>query len=272
MQNIFDIKFENFEEIVVKGSQERAVVVYFGATWSEPCKLMEAFLTKTSQEFNFVLAKIDVDTNQELTNYFQVSAIPDIRVVYQGRIADTIPAKLSDTQIKKRLSKFFLPPEALALIEADQLVQQGEPAQALIILEELLQQNPTDKKVHYCKAKALLDLGQNEESTSILQQFHEGDFYYREAKSLLELMSFHIILNQPVSSDPIELVYRQAIQAALQGDYVQSFEHFLEVVQKHKDWNNDAARKGMLTLFGVLGPKHELTWKYRSKLNTLLFV
>lgn len=272
MSKSIELTLENFEAEVVVASQERPVVIDFWAEWCAPCKQLTPILEKLSQEMNFVLARIDVEKNQQLASYFQVQSIPDVRVVSKGRIADTIQGVLPEAQLRKKLSRHFLSPEALALLEADQLVQQGQPEAALELLAPLLAHAPNDRKVQYCQAKALVDLRRSDEAKGILEQFREGDDFYRDAKSLLELMAFHVILAAPATDDPIEAIYRASCQHALDGNATMALEGFLEILKTQKNWQDDAARKAMLTLFGVLGPKHELTWTYRSKLNTLLFV
>ena len=68
------------------------------------------------------------------------------------------------------------------------------------------------------------------------------------------------------------IVYHEACKLACAEDFESALQAFLNLYVEAPEWNDGAAKKAMLTLFGVLGPKHELTWKYRAKLNTMMFI
>jgi putative thioredoxin len=272
MSATIEVTLENFEDTVIHGSMERPVVVEFFLVGGRPGSPQGPNLELLSREMDFVLARIDVEKNQQLAAHFRLTALPDLRVFSKGKMVDMVTGSVTEVALRKRLSKFFLSEFDLALLEAESLLQQGNTDLAMPILDQLLSQKPTDKKVLYCKAKALVDSGSTEDAKAILRQFSEGDDFFREAKALGELMDFHQECAKKDITDPIDLQYQNACGFALQGQYREALEDFLQITQANKNWRDGAARKAMLTLFGVLGPKHELTWEYRSKLNTVLFI
>ena len=272
MNRIVELTLENFQEIAVQGSMERPVVIEFYSERSQASKQMGLALATLSKEMNFVLGRVDTDKDQQIAGYFRVTSIPDARVVSQGQMVEAIQGALTEPLLRKRLAKHFLSPTDLLLIEAESLLQQGLPDAALPIIEELLAASPTSKKLQYCKSKALVDLGRGEDARTLLNGFHEGDDFFREARALSELMAFHIVCSQAPSSDPVEQSYRNACSQALQGEYRAALDELLVLVETQPKWNEGAARKAMLTLFGVMGAKHELTWEYRAKLNRILFI
>ena len=51
----------------------------------------------------------------------------------------------------------------------------------------------------------------------------------------------------------------------------EAIDHLLEIVKRNRTWNEDAARKQLLTLFDALGFKDELAQSGRRRLSALLF-
>ena len=140
------------------------------------------------------------------------------------------------------------------------------------MLDEALSKTPNDKKLQLLWAKANLGLGDTAKAKEILSKFTEADDQYREAKSLLELLDFHAEVAKKDVQGKEAIVYHEACKLACSEEFEGALQAFLNLYAEAPDWNNGAAKKAMLTLFGVLGSKHELTWKYRAKLNTMMFI
>ena len=152
------------------------------------------------------------------------------------------------------------------------MAAEGLNQEALDSVEAILAHVPANKKALYLKAKMLVNLDRIDEAKAVLAGFSEGDDKYREAKALAELMAFQQECARTDLKTPLELAYRDACAEALQGNYQAALDGFAAIVMEQRNWRDEAAHKAMVTLFGVLGPKHPLTWEYRAKLNTLVFI
>ncbi|MGB3493394.1 MAG: thioredoxin domain-containing protein, partial [Elainellaceae cyanobacterium] len=56
----------SFEDEVVDVSRHTPVLVDFYATWCGPCQMLKPMLEKLVKEYDFVLAKVDIDQNPDL--------------------------------------------------------------------------------------------------------------------------------------------------------------------------------------------------------------
>ena len=102
---VFDAALSSFEQDVILKSKEVPVLVDFWASWCEPCKALGPILEKLAAEFNggFLLAKVDVDKEQQLAGYFQVKSIPTVMLLKNGQIVDGFPGALPENQLREFL-------------------------------------------------------------------------------------------------------------------------------------------------------------------------
>ena len=84
MSSAMDLTNDNFDSTVGSG----VTLVDFWAEWCGPCKMMTPVIDELASEFGdkVTVAKIDVDSQQELATKFQVSSIPTIIVFKDGEI------------------------------------------------------------------------------------------------------------------------------------------------------------------------------------------
>ena len=80
---------ENFEEEVI--NSEKTVLVDLWATWCGPCMMLSPIIEEIAEEYKDTLkvCKINVDEQPELAAAFNVSSIPMLAVIKEGKIVNT---------------------------------------------------------------------------------------------------------------------------------------------------------------------------------------
>ena len=75
-----------FDEVVLKS--DKPVVVDFWAAWCGPCKMLGPVIDEVSNDYEgkAVVAKIDVDANQEFAAKYGVRNIPTVLVFHNGEV------------------------------------------------------------------------------------------------------------------------------------------------------------------------------------------
>jgi thioredoxin 1 len=71
--------------------QQGPVVIDFFATWCGPCKRIAPFFKQLADEYvGITFLKVDVDESPELTNAFDVSAMPTFVFLKNGKIVKRV--------------------------------------------------------------------------------------------------------------------------------------------------------------------------------------
>jgi len=93
-----DANFAQFLDL----SASVPVIVDLWATWCEPCKQLSPILEKLVAEYagKFVLVKVDVDANPQLTQAFQAQSIPTVAAVIGGRPVALFTGALPEQQVR----------------------------------------------------------------------------------------------------------------------------------------------------------------------------
>lgn len=83
-----NVNKSNFEQEVLHS--EKPVLVDFWASWCGPCRMLAPILDEVAAEHpEIVLAKVNVDEEQELAMEFQIMSIPSLILFKDGKPAVT---------------------------------------------------------------------------------------------------------------------------------------------------------------------------------------
>ncbi|MDK1474896.1 tetratricopeptide repeat protein [Streptomyces sp. 549] len=106
---VIDVDEAGFELDVLQRSAEVPVVIDFWAEWCEPCKQLGPLLERLAQEYRgrFVLAKIDVDSNQMLFQQFGVQGIPAVFAVIAGQALPLFQGAAPEAQVRQVLDQLI---------------------------------------------------------------------------------------------------------------------------------------------------------------------
>lgn len=277
---VFDVDQTEFEAQVLERSRETPVAVDFWAPWCGPCRVLGPVLERLAEEYGgkFLLAKINVDENQELAAGFGIQGIPAVKVFKDGALAAEFTGALPEAGVREILDRVVPSREDELALEAGRLWAGGEAEKALETFADILEASP-----HH--AGALLGLGRGlleadpERALSLLDRIPPGGPERNEADRLIARHRLSAgdgadveSLRRELDSDPdrIDLRFRLAQALAAEERYEAALEEFLAVLKQDRGFEDDGARKAMVQIFEVLG-RGELADRFRSEMAKVLF-
>ena len=87
--SVLKITSSNFEELVLKS--DKTVLLDFYANWCGPCKMVSPIVDQIAEEHpEYLVGKINVDEEAELSRKFRVMSIPLLVVMRDGDVIDSV--------------------------------------------------------------------------------------------------------------------------------------------------------------------------------------
>lgn len=273
MGNAIDVDVTNFEDDVVEASNQKPVLIDFFAQWCGPCQMLKPMLEKLVQEYDFILAKVDIDQNPDLANAYGVEGVPDVRIVQNGEMKPGFVGVLPEPKLRDLLASLGLRSDLEVGLDAlQQAIAKNDTDAVHDQFNTLMGQYPNDQRLRLEAAKFMLGQEQMEKAETLLAEIPEGDRPYgAQAKTMKGIIQLKKICQDIVPETELDHSFVQGARLALQQDFETALMNFLEVITRDRQYRNDAARKAMLTVFGILGDDHPLTRHYRKQLMLTLY-
>src|SRR5208282_5122309 len=104
---VIEVTEETFNADVVERSRTTPVIMDLWAEWCGPCKQLSPVLEKLATEAagRWILAKVDVDANPQLSAALQVQSIPMVVAVLGGQLVDGFLGAMPEAQVRQWISQ-----------------------------------------------------------------------------------------------------------------------------------------------------------------------
>ena len=280
---VFDASLPSFEQDVILKSKEVPVLVDFWATWCGPCKSLGPILEKLAGEFagGFLLAKVDVDKEQQLAAYFQVKSIPTVMLVKDGQIVDGFPGALPEGEVREFLKHHGV--EAKVRVEAavEPPAQVPTAHEEVVRLRAAVHAEPEKDQLKLELALALISTGDATEAEKLLDALPAdlgSDERTIKARAWLSFTSLLIDapprepLEAAIAADPDDLRARHllGVRLLVEGDAEAGLQQFIEMLQRNRNYQDQLPKKTLIEAFRLVDDP-DLVGRYRRKMASLLF-
>ena len=288
---VIDVTEETFNTDVVDRSRTTPVIMDLWAEWCGPCKQLSPVLEKLAAEADgqWILAKVDVDANPQLSAALQVQSIPMVVAVIGGQLVDGFLGAMPEAQVRQWIGQVLAVADKMGL-------QVAAP-----VADDLADDAGTDSRMPgdagaplgpggigvpgvppaYAEARAAMERGDLDGAAKAFEQELAASPADPVAKTGLAQVN---LIRRVTSYDQakarkdaaehpgdVEAQARVADIDIASGRIEEAFNRLLGVVRRTSGEERDQARVHLVGLFELLPPNDPQVKKARSTLSALLF-
>ena len=282
LPHVIDVTTETFETEVLQRSLQTPVLVDFWATWCGPCKSLGPVLEKLAGEYGgaFVLAKVDVDKEQQIAAAFQIRSVPSVFLLVNGQPVDAFQGALPEGQLRQFLQQHGIEPLAAPPAEPAELAPL-DPHAEVVRLRHAVQDAPDQDELKLDLALALLRTGAATEAEQLLDALPANlatDDRSIRARARLGFAALLKdappvpVLEQAIAANQGDLKARHllAVHQLVGGDAAAGLEQLIEMLRRDRGYQDGLPKKALIDAFRVVEDE-DLVGQYRRKMASLLF-
>ncbi len=283
---VIEVSEETFNTDVVERSKTVPIIMDLWAEWCGPCKQLSPVLEKLATEAagQWILAKVDVDANPQLSAALQVQSIPMVVAVLGGQLVDGFLGAMPEGQVRQWINQVLAVAEKMGMqLTAPAAADETDEDAAADALADAVPAAPSGPPVPpaYAEARAAMERGDLDAAAQAFEQ----ELKQSPADPVAKTGLAQVNLIRRVSSydqaqvrkaaaehpDDVEAQSKVADIDLASGRVDEAFDRLLGVVRRTSGDERDKARAHLVSLFEILPPRDPHVNRARSTLSSLLF-
>lgn len=277
--HIVDVTAQNFQE-VIEQSKQTPVLLEFYVEGAEQCVPLAATLKKLSTEYQgkFILGRIEAQQNPQVAQQLGVRGLPMVKVIYQGQMVQDLEGPQEEATLRGILDQITMSPIERIQEQIRVLIEQGNRAGAIALLQQVIQEEPTNHAMQVELADLLIMDNRAAEARLIVAGLPVDTAGINKPTNRLKFIDRAAdLLPMPelegkvaADEDDLQSRHQLAIRLVVDDQIEAALEHLLVMLQKDKTFEDELARKTMIEVFELLGKGDPVATAYRRRMFAFL--
>jgi putative thioredoxin len=280
---IFNVTEAEFEEKVLKKSQDTPVVVDFWAPWCGPCRALAPVLEREidSRGGEVLLAKVNTDEEQRLAMYYRIEGLPTVIAFKGGRPIDEFVGMPSPEGVADFIKRVG-PSDVEKQAHAAEALAKSDPEAAEKSFRDALAKDHNQEDATLGLARLLVEQNRDKEAAEVLENLGPGNKHADE----IERLGATLWIRGKTADLPDEATLRKRIESepknaaakvdlglrlAQLGRYPEALATLLSGGESDFKLAGTRVKEAMVNVFLLAGNRTPLADEYRAKLTSLLY-
>jgi putative thioredoxin len=207
-----------------------------------------------------------------------VRGLPTVKVIFQGQMVQDLEGPQEETTLREIIDQLTMSPVERIKEQIQMLLAEGNRAAAIQLLQQVIEQEPTNHALQVELADLLIMDNRSDEARQILATLPTDVEGIAKPKKRLDFIDQAEALPtlgelEAASVDApndLTLKYQLAIRLVVDDQIEAALGLLLQMLQIDKTFEDELARRTMIDVFDLLGKGDSLATAYRRKMFAFL--
>ena len=277
---VFDVELPSFQSDVVERSRRQPVVLLFWTDQVAPAVETMETLKRLAGQYGgkVALGLCDIAKDQTVAQQLRVQAIPSIRVIRDGQLAEQLDGPQGEAVLRRLLDQLTESPSDRLKADLATLLANEDYEAALEVLQQAINAEPNNAGFKVEWADVLLLQGDLEGGRTVLATIPENAEERERPATRLELLEeaagagrLEDALGEAEANQrDLDAHYRAAVLLAAARRYQEALDHAMAILEQDREFREDAGRLTMIRIMALMGRNSDVAKRYRRRMFNFL--
>ena len=271
---------ENFQSLVIENSERGPVLVNFWSKKAGPCLRQYPLLDKLVHDYKgrLLLINIDADSELKITRVVGITSVPTLKLYRYSEIVESRHGYQSEQDLVELVAQYIARDSDQIIAKAIQEYGKGNQDNAYDMITQGILQDPDNPRLPLAIGKLLKYERRFQEALTLFESLPANIIKNSDVTRFKQELNFFAIANEITDldallaqsdnvDDDLAAMQQRAAFFIANKDYEKGFRQLQNIMDKDKNFDDDFARRSMLTLIGWLDAEHPLVKQYKPALR-----